>query len=203
MLRIIYVFKIELHHIQQYATHLKGLTDDDKISRFGTKVSDHSIDQLMMSIVYNEQDHRLWVAEDIRTDRIVGWGHLARADSNGADWELAVSVDRSHQRKGIGGMLIQSMIGYARVQGFAHVFMHCIESNAVIQHLAVKHDLKTRIREGGERTAAIEIPPPSLTDLLSQWCDQQNHLMQQLVATQQKILAHQLATSAKSRNTAV
>lgn len=51
--------------------------------------------------------------------------------------------------------------------------MHCIEDNRVIQHLALKNELKTRSRGDGERTAAIEVPEPSFLEANSQlWKEQ-------------------------------
>jgi hypothetical protein len=51
--------------------------------------------------------------------------------------------------------------------------MHCIEENKVIQHLATKHDLKTIERGYGERTAAIEVPPPTFMELNEQFMKEQ------------------------------
>ena len=38
-----------IYKIADYSKHLKNLTEEDKLSRFGYKVSDYIIDQLILS----------------------------------------------------------------------------------------------------------------------------------------------------------
>jgi len=165
---------MQIHHtniykISDYSRHLKELELEDKVSRFGYPASDHSIDQMILTMCYNPKDHELWYARD-DGDR-VGWGHMARnADDS---WELAVSVNKDYQRQGIGNMLITEMLTWAKFHKISEVYMHCIEDNRVIQHLASKNDLKTRSRGDGERTAAIEVPEPSFLETNAQlWKEQ-------------------------------
>jgi GNAT superfamily N-acetyltransferase len=165
---------MQIHHtniykISDYSRHLKALTPEDKVSRFGYPASDHSIDQMILSMCYNPHDHELWYARD--DGERVGWGHMARnADDS---WELAVSVNKDYQRQGIGNQLITEMLAWAKFHKISEVYMHCIEDNKVIQHLASKNELKTRSRGDGERTAAIEIPEPSFLEANSQlWKEQ-------------------------------
>lgn len=165
---------MQIHHtniykISDYSRHLKNLTPEDKASRFGYPASDFSIDQMILSMCYNPHDHELWYARD--DGERVGWGHMARnADDS---WELAVSVNKDYQRQGIGNMLITEMLAWAKFHKISEVYMHCIEDNRVIQHLASKNELKTRSRGDGERTAAIEIPEPSFLEANSQlWKEQ-------------------------------
>jgi GNAT superfamily N-acetyltransferase len=161
---MIRILRTDIYDIKKYSDHLKSLPDHDKISRFGIKISDFSIDQLMLTLTYNPDDHELFKAL-LPSDEIVGWGHMAR-DSN--SWELAVSVENAYQRKGVGGALIKEMLEWAKFNHIEKVFMHCIEDNKIIQHLASKHRLVTKERVAGERTAAIELPDPSWMDINSQ-----------------------------------
>jgi GNAT superfamily N-acetyltransferase len=148
-------------YIGSYGKHLKQLTLDDKRSRFGYAISDANIDQLILNIVYDPSQHELWsVSID---DEIVGWGHMAKNADN--SWELAVSVDKKFQQKGIGNKLIGEMLIWAKIFHISEVYMHCIEDNKVIQHLANKHGLQTRYRGAGERTATIVIPEPTFFDV--------------------------------------
>lgn len=165
---------MQIHHtniykISDYSRHLKALEFEDKVSRFGYPASDHSIDQMILTMCYNPRDHELWYARD--DGERVGWGHMARNSDD--SWELAVSVNRDYQRQGIGNMLISEMLAWAKFHKISEVYMHCIEDNKVIQHLATKNELKTRSRGDGERTAAIEIPEPSFLEANSQlWKEQ-------------------------------
>lgn len=156
--------KVDLYSLRDYSEHLKNLTDEDKYSRFGVTMSDYGIDQLILQMLYNSKEHELWVLKNSKGD-VQGWGHMAY---DGESWELAVSVDKNHQRKGVGGSLIKEMLEWARVHKIESVYMHCIETNKVIQHLAYKHNLKTRERGAGERTAAIELSDASYFEKNSQ-----------------------------------
>lgn len=157
---MISIKKPGISSLKEYSEHLKSLPDEDKINRFGYKAGDYAIDQLILQIVYNGDDHEMWVAMD--NDKPVGWAHMAR---DGEAWELAVSVIPEYQGRGIGSQLIAEMIDYAKLTHIPEVYMHCIESNKVIQHLAAKHNLKTRERGGGERTAAMAVPEPTFLDV--------------------------------------
>ena len=171
---------ISAHHtniykIHDYSQHLKGLTVNDKISRFGYSASDHSIDQMILSMCYNPREHELWYART--EDQRVGWGHLAK-NSDGS-WELAVSVQNDYQRQGIGNQLINEMLEFAKFHHITEVFMHCIEDNRVIQHLASKNNMKTKYRGGGERTSSVEVPAPNAFEVNSQLWKEHNEILKE------------------------
>ena len=168
---------MKIHHtniykIGPYSAHLKALTPEDKISRFGYPASDHSIDQMVLNMCYHPADHELWYARD--DGNRVGWGHLAKNDDD--SWELAVSVEKAFQRQGIGNQLIVEMLAWAKFHHIHHVYLQCIEGNRVIQHLANKNDLKTRSIGGGERTASIELSEPTLLESNTQLFKEQKEI---------------------------
>lgn len=172
-----------IYKIADYSRHLKNLPPEDRFSRFGFNISDSSIDQLILNMCYNPKDHELWYART--NDTRVGWGHLAKNEDD--TWELAVSVDRNYQRQGVGNMLIQEMLTWAKVHHVSEIYMHCIEDNRVIQHLAKKHDLKTRGRRYGERTATLEVPDPTLTEVGIQKMKEQNEIINEIRKLQNKL----------------
>lgn len=166
---MIYVHHTNIYKIYDYSQHLKNLTVGDKISRFGYPATDHSIDQMILSMCYNPSYHELWYART--EDQRVGWGHLAK--NQDGSWELAVSVQHDYQRQGIGNQLINEMMSFAKFHKITEVYMHCIEDNRVIQHLASKNQLQTKERGGGERTASIEVPEPTFIEANQQlWKEQ-------------------------------
>ena len=166
--------QVDATSIKQYSEHLKNLKTEDKFSRFGHTVSDHTIDSLMLRIVYNPEEHHLWQAHD--DGEVYGWGHLAK---DGEAWELAVSVNSHKQQNGIGNKLITEMLEWAKVHHVHEVYMHCIEDNKIIQHLAAKHNLKTKERSMGERTSAIELPEPSIFEVSKQRWIEHNALLEE------------------------
>jgi GNAT superfamily N-acetyltransferase len=178
------IIKIDLYSLGDYAKHLKSLKEEDKYSRFGTNMSDTSIDQLMLRMVYNPEDHELWAALD-NSDNVCGFGHMAY---DGKSWELAVSVDASAQRRGIGNKLIQEMLEWAKFHGIDEVFMHCIENNKVIQHLASKNKLKTKERGFGERVAAIELADPDFFEKNNQIFKEYTRLVDEMTELRLRVL---------------
>ncbi len=165
-----------IYKISDYARHLKSLDQEDRYSRFGHPASDYNIDQLILNMCYNPTDHELWYA---RTDeQRVGWGHMAK--NQDGTWELAVSVAKEHQRQGIADKLMSEMIVWAKFHHVPEVFMHCIENNKVIQHLATKHELKLKERGDGERTAAIEVPEPNLVEVSTQLFKEQDEIVREI-----------------------
>lgn len=170
---------------KSYSNHLKQLPENDKRNRFGVAVSDYAIDQLILKMIYNPKDHILFVAMD--EDEICGFGHMARYSDDA--WELAVSVESDWQRKGVGNKLIGEMLAWAKFHKINEVFMHCIEENKVIQHLAAKHKLKTRERGGGERTAAIEVPEPNIFEINTQLFKEQTEIINQITELRGKLMS--------------
>jgi GNAT superfamily N-acetyltransferase len=175
---MIAVTKTNLRRLVEYSNHLKAMPIEDRSSRFGTAISDYGIDQIMLQIAYHPEDHQLWFAYEDDGDEILGWGHMAQAKPN--VWELAVSVEKVHQRKGVGDKLITEMLDWAAFRRIGEVFMHCIEDNRVIQHLAAKHELKTVERGYGERTAALEVPPPSFLEQHEQFMKEQTEIRMEI-----------------------
>ena len=139
-----------------YARHLKALTPADRYTRFGHTITDYSIDQLILKILYNKSHNHLFTAR--KNDIVIGFGHVA---SEGNDWELAVSVEQGQQGQGVASQLIEFMIDWGKVHGIHSVYMHCINDNKKIQHLAHKHGL-VMYEDHGDTEVCTHIPPPSM-----------------------------------------
>ena len=65
--------------------------------------------------------------------------------------------------------------------------MNCIEDNRIIQHLALKHELKTRERGQGERTAAIEVPEPTIFEANTQMFKEQTEIIHEIGQLQKQL----------------
>lgn len=154
-----------LKYLREYARHLKNLREEDKYTRFAGNTTDYRIDQLILSMLYNPEQHHLFTAK--AEGRIVGFVHLALDSGN--SWELAVSVDSDQQGKGIADMLMSESIKWASLQGIENMFMHCIVENKKIQHLAKKHGLKVIEKCGSDITAQVKLPKPNYSDVLENY----------------------------------
>jgi len=166
-----------------YAKHLKNLTPEDRFTRFCYHVKDETIDQLILQVLYNRNDHYLFSA--MINENKVGFVHIAR---EGDDWELAVSVDKEYQGQGIANKLMDHVIAWGKTHGIHTVFMHCITQNSKIQHLARKHGLRTIERDGSEVTSRVELPDPTPMDYTSQFLHEQQEILEQIVNLQRRMI---------------
>ena len=166
-----------------YARHLKALTPEDRYTRFGYTITDYSIDQLILKVLYNKSHNHLFTAK--KNSIIIGFGHVA---SEGNDWELAVSVDQEYQGQGVAGDLIKFMIDWGKVHGIHSVYMHCINDNKKIQHLAHKHGLRMIERTGSELTACVELPDATPADYTKDFMREQHDLMLDMARLQKRLL---------------
>ena len=142
----------------EYGLHLKDLCEADRLTRFGYVISDASIDKLILDIVYNPYNHRLWMATS--NEVIVGWGHLAI--DHGFSWEVAVSVDRNQQGNGVGTQIVGTMLDWCKFNNVNEIYMHCMTENRAIQAIARKFKLRTVERGAGQESAALEVPEPNI-----------------------------------------
>jgi len=175
----------DISALASYAAHLKTLSETDRYTRFCYNIKDENIDQFILSILYNFDDHHLFTAT--RDNKIVGFGHLARESD---DWELAVSVDGNCQGQGVADRLIDFMIDWGKTRGVHSVFMHCITQNAKIQHLARKHGLRMVERDGSEVTSKVDLPAPTPMDYTADFIREQRDLLDQMTDIQRRMLAN-------------
>lgn len=175
--------QVDETYLKHYATHLKQLSEQDKFTRFGYKVSDFNIDQFMLGILYSPESHVLFVAED-ESKVVIGFSHLARYKDN--EWELAVSVNSDRQNTGVGSHLMSYAISYAKVHDITSIFMHCINDNRRIQHLARKHGLKVMSKDGGDITAKLEVPNATLIEYASNLIQEQVDVSRKILELQSK-----------------
>ena len=168
-----------IEYLAEYAQHLKSLPDEDRYTRFGFAANPATIDQLMLNILYNQEQHHIFTY--YTDNHIVGFGHLAR---EGDDWELAVSVEKPYQGQGIADELMSYMIDWGKTHGVNAVYMHCITENQKIQHLARKHGLKTWDRSGHELTARVQLPEPTVFDYTTNFVREQGELAADMVKLQ-------------------
>ena len=157
---MIRVQQADLTHLGEYGEHLKNLCESDRLTRFGHVISDSGIDRLILDIVYHPENHQLWRATE--GDVVLGWGHLAV--DHGQAWEVAVSVDRHQQGRGIGTHIVGTMLDWCKFNNVSEVYMHCMTQNKAIQCIAQKFKLRTVERSGGQQTSALEVPQPNLIE---------------------------------------
>ncbi len=146
--------------------HLLRLTDDDRRLRFGGgMMSARAIESYVRSIDrrrswqvgYFSDGHLRGVAQIVRpkAERV---GHLVPFQKPGAA-EIAVSVERPWQRRGIGTQLLGQAVVVARNRNIRNLFMLCLPDNIAMRALARKVGVRP-VFASGEVTGSIELPRP-------------------------------------------
>lgn len=176
---------VDIGALPAYAQHLKNLSETDRYTRFCYNIKDENIDQFILSMLYNFDDHHLFTATV--GDKILGFGHLAREGDN---WELAVSVEAEHQGQGVADRIMMFMIDWGTTRGVHSVFMHCITQNSKIQHLARKHGLRMVERDGAEVTSRVDLPMPTPLDYTTEYIREQHELYNQIKDLQARLFAN-------------
>ena len=134
--------------------HLARLPVDDRRLRFGTTMSDAMIEHYVAGIDFS-RDRVFGVAGPAGT--LIGMAHLA-LDPLVEFAEIGLSVEQPFRDKGYGYMLLQRAIHHAANSGYRTLFMHCLDENAIMKHLARKAGLKV-VTAHGEAHAHIALCP--------------------------------------------
>jgi GNAT superfamily N-acetyltransferase len=172
--------------LKYYAQHLKGLSDEDKHTRFCHAVKDDGIDRFILSILYSLENHHIFAAREKGVT--LGYVHLAKIDEH--SWELAISVNADNQGKGIGNKLMAHAITWAKTHGIESMFMNCISDNKKIQHLARKYGLKTVSRDGGDISSKVVLPKATIVDRSYNFISEQSDIIKKISLLNGKLFSN-------------
>ena len=159
------VYRLQPHEYSRYRKHLLALDEASRYNRFAFNIGDEMINKLCDGFEGNPRDHKLFVIEDDDMD-VVGVGHIARQDSS---VELAFSVLKSYQGKGLGSSLMKRCIEWCQNRNIQHGKMTCLATNTAIRKLASKHGVL--VNDHGEVLADIEIPSPNAVSVMNEVVD--------------------------------
>ena len=154
------VFELPYHEYDRYRKHLLALDSESRYLRFGYHIHDETINVLCNKFEENFQRHRVFVIEDDNLD-VVGAGHISLEDR---PIELAFSVLKSHQGKGMGSSLMGRVVEWCQNRGIKTGCMVCLKHNAAIKKLAARQGIL--INDGGETLADIQIPDVNAVSLM-------------------------------------
>lgn len=136
--------------------HLLRLDADDRLRRFQGHVSDERIagyvdglDRLRVSVLAWIEDGRVRGAAELAR---FGLPVPTRA-------EIAVTVEKNWQDRGIGTELLRRTLTMARNRGVAQVFMVCLAENGRMRHIADKFAGRL-VDLGGEIEATLALKAP-------------------------------------------
>lgn len=169
--------------LADYGRHLKRLDVYDTYTRFGYHAREPQIDDIILNMLYNPDENFLFTAYE--DGNIIGYVQLSKM---GDKWELAVSVEKEHQNKGVADQTIKYAISWAKTHNIETIFMNCIAENRKIQHLARKYGLKSFERDGPDITAGLKVPEATPFDYTNEWLRKQQEILNQIIKLQNKLI---------------
>jgi GNAT superfamily N-acetyltransferase len=146
--------------------HFLELEDADRLLRFGMVLPDELITKYVQKINFS-RDAVFGVFDS--KFKLVGVGHLAYvpretipciadATTKVRAAEFGVSVLASARGEGIGSRLFQRAEMHCRNADVDTLYMHCLSTNQVMMHLAVKAEMEIKHKHG-EADAFLKLRP--------------------------------------------
>lgn len=175
------IYKLPQHEFHRYKEHLLKLDDESKYMRFGFIIKPEIIAELCDKWSANPDQHKIFVIEDENLD-IIGVAHVSL---EGDTPELAFSVLKEHQRKGLGNALMKRAIEYCQNKGVKHGYMVCLSTNDKIKRLARKNDILIKT-EDGDSVGDIVIPNPTPISYWHEYVEDSIGKLDHLGKTQRK-----------------
>jgi GNAT superfamily N-acetyltransferase len=145
------VYRLPSNEFHRYRDHLLKLDKDSRYKRFGFQISDEVIVKLCKQFEADHSKHKIFVIEDEDLN-IVAVGHISLDDET----ELAFSVLKAYQGRGMGSELMKRCIEWCQNREIKTGCMVCLSTNAAIKKLAAKHGIL--ISDGADTLVDIKIP---------------------------------------------
>jgi RimJ/RimL family protein N-acetyltransferase len=150
-----------------FAVHLRHLDSEQRAFRFGHAVTDEWIAQYCASTDWGRSvTLGCWIAGELRGVmelKMVGqvWSRHA---------EVALSVERAFEARGMGTELFRRGLLVARNRGIARIYMLCLPENHRVQKIARK--LQPRVAQSSDQLECeIVLTPPDALSLAAEFCD--------------------------------
>jgi RimJ/RimL family protein N-acetyltransferase len=140
-----------------YGDWLRERSDDTLFEYFGVPVSSTFINSLLDGILSNPEEHYFLIAT--QGNKWAGLIHMARISET--DMEFGVMVGEDNRHQGIADELMKQAITWIQNRGFNTLYLHCLNRNSAMKHLATKHGLELH-EVYGDIESTTKVPPPSL-----------------------------------------
>jgi RimJ/RimL family protein N-acetyltransferase len=148
---------LSIDEFELYGDWLREQSPETLANYFGIGVNSTYINNVVDGIVSNPEEHYFLVAQQGAT--WVGVIHMARISEQ--DMEFGVMVAEHYRNRGIADDLINQAITWIQNRGYDTLYLHCLNRNHVMQHLAAKHGLEL-VHDHGDVESRTKIPPPSI-----------------------------------------
>ena len=142
--------------------HFLALLPEDRRLRFGSPLSSELIARYVDRIDFDQD--AVFGVHDLSL-LLVGVAHVAFLDDHA---ELGLSVLPGHRGRGVGSALFERGAAHARNRSVPRLYMHCLNENAAIVHIARKFGMHI-VAEAGEADAHLELPPASARSIAGEF----------------------------------
>ncbi|MDP2004717.1 MAG: GNAT family N-acetyltransferase [Rubrivivax sp.] len=150
-------------HRAKVLRHLLALDGDDRVWRFGQRISDERVARYVDQIDF-EHDHVFGTFD--RKLELLTLGHLA-LDRAGGTGEFGVSVLARARGRGLGTQLFEHAVTHARNRGLQTLFLHLARDNtpmlAIVQRASAVIDF-----EGSDAMAELTLRDDTLGSRLEE-----------------------------------
>ena len=154
-----------------YRNWLKERDSESLALYFGVATSDTFIDALVDRILKNTKDHHFLIA--VRGNEWIGVIHMAHISEH--QMEFGVMVSEKHRHQGIADTLMKEAITWIQNRGFNTLYLHCLNRNSAMKHLAIKHGLELH-EDYGDIEAITEVPPASIISYMTEAVNYQKNI---------------------------
>jgi GNAT superfamily N-acetyltransferase len=154
---------LPMRDFKKYGDWLREQSEDTLAMYFGVATSPDFITNLVDRILSNPDEHYFLVAT--RGTKWVGVIHMARISETDMEFGIMVADDSRHQ--GIADQLMKEAINWIQNRGFDTLYLHCLNRNSAMKHLALKHGLELH-EEYGDIEAITHVPPPSMLSYIEE-----------------------------------
>ena len=148
---------LPMHEFDRYGDWLREQTPESLAIYFGIATSPTFINSLIDGILSNPEEHYFLVAT--KGTKWVGVIHMARVSEK--DMEFGIMVAEGERNQGVADQLMDEAIVWIQNRGFSTLYLHCLNRNKAMKHLANKHGLEVH-EDHGDAEVVTRVPPPSL-----------------------------------------
>jgi RimJ/RimL family protein N-acetyltransferase len=143
--------------------HLARLAADDRYARFSRPMNESALDNFCQGVSWL----RTFLLGYFVSDEIRGLGELRlRSYRDPSVAELALSIERDFQNRGIGTELFRGLLLLARSRGVQRVWMQYRMENLRLRHIAARFGARITVQQG-EAEGYVDLQSPSVLSRLA------------------------------------
>lgn len=154
----------KLHNVAQrilLVEHLKSLNEEDRYMRFGYLIRDDQIEKYVERSYGQENETSQWFGIFDDEGLIIASLHVVMVTSKKA--EMGCSVNPDQRNQGIGQILFERGLVWARANGAKTIYMQCLSQNAAMQKIAKRNGMLVATMAYNEKEGKLEFPNTDIT----------------------------------------